>query len=73
MHLGDAVAGDSDADLPCGRVHDFIPIIKILNQINFSSSISFDLYGAATDELGPGPISILDESATYMKRIIGNR
>ena len=73
MHLGDAVVGDSDADLPCGRVHDFLPIIKILNQINFSSSISFDLYGAATDELGPGPLSILDESATYMKRIIGNQ
>lgn len=73
MHLGDAIAGDSDADLPCGRVHDFLPIVKALGQINYSGSASFDLYGAATDELGPGPISILDESARYMKSIIGNR
>ncbi len=72
MHLGDATAGDSDADLPCGRVHDFLPIFSVLNQINYSGSASFDLYGAATNKSGPGPISILDESVRYIQSISGN-
>ena len=33
-----------------------------LDKINFTGTVNFDLYGAAIDESGPGPISILDES-----------
>jgi sugar phosphate isomerase/epimerase len=70
MHLGDAIAGDSDADLPCGRVHDFTEIIQTLDAINYSGTANFDLYGAAVDEAGPGPISILNESLTYMNKVM---
>lgn len=66
MHLGDAIAGDSDADLPCGRVHDFSEILRTLSQINYIGTANFDLYGAAVDENGPGPLSILDESLNYI-------
>jgi sugar phosphate isomerase/epimerase len=67
MHLGDAMAGDSDADLPCGRVHDFSEIFMTLSNINYVGTANFDLYGAAIDENGPGPVSILNESLLYMK------
>lgn len=70
MHLGDAFAGDSDADLPCGRVHDFSQILKTLIDINFSGTANFDLYGAAIDTEGPGPLSILGESLNYMNETI---
>lgn len=66
MHLGDAFAGDSDADLPCGRVHDFSEILNTLSDINYSGTANFDLYGAAVDENGPGPLSILNESLLYI-------
>jgi len=71
MHLGDAVSGDSDSDLPCGRVHDFSEIIQVLNEVNFSATANFDLYGAAIDKDGPGPISILNESLSYINKLIG--
>lgn len=71
MHLGDAIAGDSDADLPCGRVHDFTEILQTLAEINYSGTANFDLYGAAVDENGPGPLSILDESLKYMNKVVG--
>jgi sugar phosphate isomerase/epimerase len=70
MHLGDAVIGDSDADLPCGRIHDFSPIIRKLMEINFKHTVNFDLYGAATDESGPGPVAILEESVSYLEMIV---
>ena len=70
MHLGDAIAGDSDADLPCGRVHDFSEIIHTLSEINYAGTANFDLYGAAIDENGPGPLSILSESLDYMNSAI---
>lgn len=70
MHLGDAIPGDSDADLPCGRIHDFTEILQTLAEINYSGSANFDLYGAAIDENGPGPLSILDESLRYMTKAI---
>jgi sugar phosphate isomerase/epimerase len=73
MHLGDAIAGDSDADLPCGRVHDFSDILKTLSDINYSGTANFDLYGAAVDEDGPGPLSILEESLNYMNGAIRAR
>jgi sugar phosphate isomerase/epimerase len=73
MHLGDAIAGDSDADLPCGRVHDFSEILKTLSDINYSGTANFDLYGAAVDEDGPGPLSILEESLNYMNGAIRAR
>lgn len=70
MHLGDAIPGDSDADLPCGRVHDFSSIMDTLDKINFTGAANFDLYGAVVDESGPGPLSILDESSEHIKKII---
>lgn len=70
IHLGDALFGDSDADLPCGRVHDFTAIMQALSLINFEGTANFDLYGSATDEFGPGPISILEESVTHMNKVI---
>lgn len=70
LHLGDAIAGDSDADLPCGRVHNFSEILRTLSEINFSGTANFDLYGAAVDTEGPGPLSILNESLTYMNKAI---
>lgn len=72
MHLGDAIVGDSDADLPCGRVHDFSEILKTLSSINYAGTANFDLYGAAIDENGPGPLSILNESLLYMKSVMKN-
>jgi len=72
MHLGDAIVGDSDADLPCGRVHDFSEILKTLSSINYAGTANFDLYGAAIDESGPGPLSILNESLLYMKSVMKN-
>ena len=72
MHFGDAVAGDSDADLPCGRVHDFSPILQALKEIHYSASANFDLYGAAVDKNGPGPESILIESSNYLNSLIEN-
>ena len=72
MHLGDAIAGDSDADLPCGRIHDFSEILQTLSSINYAGTANFDLYGAAIDESGPGPLSILNESLLYMKSAMKN-
>ena len=68
LHLGDAMAGDSDADLPCGRVHDFSEILKTLTEIEFAGTANFDLYGAAVDELGPGPHNILNESVKHISK-----
>lgn len=66
IHLGDALPGDSDADLPCGRIHDFSEIAKTLSAINYSGPANFDLYGAAVDINGPGPLSILKESLQHL-------
>ena len=66
LHLGDALAGESDADLPCGRVHDFRPIVQKLKDINYQGTANFDLYGAAIDESGPGPEAILSQSLDYL-------
>jgi hypothetical protein len=52
-------------------VHDFSEIIKTLTEINYSGSANFDLYGAAIDENGPGPLNILDESLQHINRIMG--
>lgn len=70
MHLGDALYGDSDADLPCGRIHDFTPILRTLEGFHFPHSINYDLYGAATDTNGPGPLPILRESHAYITRTL---
>ena len=66
MHLGDALTGDSDADLPCGRVHDFEAIFQKMQEIQFNGPANFDLYGAAIDVNGPGPIPILQESQDHV-------
>ncbi len=49
MHLGDAGPGGGDDDLPCGRLHDFAPVVAALDASTFCGSASFDLYGAVCD------------------------
>jgi sugar phosphate isomerase/epimerase len=71
MHLGDAIPGDSDADLPCGRVHDFQPIFRKMQEVQFNGPANFDLYGAAVDVNGPGPIPILQESQDHVVKSLG--
>ena len=47
-HLGDAAVGGSDDDLPCGRLHDFAPLVAALDASGFAGVASFDLYGAVS-------------------------
>jgi hypothetical protein len=54
-------------------VHDFSDILQTLSDINYSGTANFDLYGAAVDEDGPGPLSILEESLNYMNGAIRAR
>ena len=70
MHLGDALIGDSDADLPCGRFHDFTEILDTLSKIDFKGSANFDLYGAAIDESGIGPRGVVHESLKHINSIM---
>lgn len=51
VHLGDAAPGGGDDDLPCGRVHDFGPLVAALHAGGFAGTASFDLYGAVSDGL----------------------
>lgn len=67
IHLGDAHFGKSDDDLPCGRVHNFEPLVTALKNLNQTTVVNFDLYGAASDPSGPGPISIVGESFRHLK------
>lgn len=53
-HLGDAELGAGDDDLPCGRVHDFAPVVAALEESGFSGSASFDLYGAVSTGVTSG-------------------
>jgi sugar phosphate isomerase/epimerase len=46
VHLGDAAPGQGDDDLPCGRLHDFAPVVAALDASGFAGTASFDLYGA---------------------------
>lgn len=47
-HLGDAATGGDDDDLPCGRLHDFGPVVASLRTASFRGTATFDLYGAVT-------------------------
>lgn len=67
IHLGDAEFGNSDDDLPCGRLHDFDLFVKALQDLDLSVIANFDLYGAAIDSSGPGAISIVKESLSHLK------
>lgn len=53
-HLGDAERGAGDDDLPCGRVHDFAPVVAALDAAGFAGTASFDLYGAVSSGLVTG-------------------
>jgi inosose dehydratase len=53
-HLGDAERGAVDDDLPCGRVHDFAPVVAALDATGFAGTASFDLYGAVSSGLVSG-------------------
>jgi sugar phosphate isomerase/epimerase len=48
VHLGDAGPGGGDDDLPCGRLHDFADVVAALDEIGYTGSASFDLYGAVS-------------------------
>lgn len=67
IHLGDAVLGDSDADLPLGRVHSFAELLSRLQEVNVPIIANFDLYGAAVDEMGPGPKQVIQESIRHIQ------
>ena len=53
VHLGDAGPGGGDDDLPCGRLHDFSLVVAALDEVGYSGSASFDLYGAVSSGLLP--------------------
>jgi len=48
VHLGDAAPGGGDDDLPCGRLHDFGPVVAALDASCFAGAAAFDLYGAVS-------------------------
>lgn len=54
VHLGDAAPGGADDDLPCGRLHDFAPVLAALDRCGYTGTASFDLYGAVTEGGVPG-------------------
>lgn len=66
IHLGDAKLGDSDSDLPCGRIHDFGPLLDLLEDRKIEIPLNFDLYGAVTDPSGPGPLAIIEECLDHV-------
>jgi len=67
IHLGDAQIGESDDDLPCGRIHNFGLFVEALENLHLPIVANFDLYGAAMDPLGPGPRSIVTESLRHLQ------
>ncbi len=54
VHLGDATVGEADDDLPLGHVHDARPIVRALDDINYTGVAAFDLYGAACSDAWSG-------------------
>jgi sugar phosphate isomerase/epimerase len=67
-HLGDAEQGESDDDLPCGRVHDFSAFVTALDEAGFSGSASFDLYGAVSSGLLTGEQAVRESRDHILSR-----
>ena len=66
VHLGDAAAGDADADLPPGSEHDFIPFLAALARSGYGAALSFDLYGAVEAGVATGT-EASDKSLRYIR------
>ncbi len=54
VHLGDAVEGNADDDLPVGRLHDFAPFTAALDATGYTGAASLDLYGAVCAGVATG-------------------
>lgn len=48
VHLGDAMPGAADDDLPLGRHHDPAPVVAALAEVRYAGAATFDLYGAVS-------------------------
>jgi len=66
VHLGDAAAGDADADLPPGSEHDFSPFLAALARSGYGAALSFDLYGAVEAGVATGT-EASDQSLRYIR------
>jgi len=66
VHLGDAAAGDADADLPPGSEHDFMPFLAGLARAGYDGALSFDLYGAVEAGVATGT-EASDQSLRYIR------
>lgn len=54
VHLGDAVEGNPDDDLPVGRLHDFSDFTAALDASSYTGAASLDLYGAVCAGIATG-------------------
>ena len=66
-HLGDAAPGEGDDDLPCGRLHDFAPLVAALDS-SFRGVASFDLYGAVSSGLVTGADAVRESRDHVLSR-----
>ncbi len=66
VHLGDAAAGDADADLPPGSEHDFVPFLAALARSGYGAALSFDLYGAVEAGIATGT-EASDQGLRYIR------
>ena len=66
VHLGDAAPGGADDDLPCGRLHDFAPLLAALDRSGYAGTASFDLYGAVTTG-GMSGLAAVTESIEHLR------
>ena len=65
VHLGDAVEGAADDDLPLGRVHDFSAFCDALDAAGYVGAASFDLYGAVCAGVATG-VEAVAESCVHL-------
>lgn len=68
VHLGDAAPGQSDDDLPLGRLHDVRPLVLALDQVGYSGTAALDLYGAVS-EGGQDGASAVAESVAALRAV----
>ncbi len=60
VHLGDAVEGGADDDLPVGRLHDFGAFATALAEVAYAGAASFDLYGAVCAGVATGAAAVAE-------------
>lgn len=63
LHLGDAVEGHADDDLPVGRLHEFAAFIAARDTLAYDGAASLDLYGAVCAGLVTGPEAAAESRA----------